>query len=343
MALQGSKHQGNNRNLIVPGLGQGGTQCTIMALAALIMCSQIMQPSSWSREVIDLVLMEGDYFYSYVIDSLYGGNHSTHIGHDQIPTSVDIYGNSFQVNVLQTLFGITTMCGDAEFESVSITDALQLSLAISSVVLVTIGAESFSIFQDQSGVYMFDSHARDIHGNIDGDGAAILMHFSGQGEAVNFMMSRYGNMAFEFSSLHITKAQAASHANATVTKTKEQVSEQSAVEKQSFVITTESVALNRTVYNMSCINDVGSFSGEGASNVNTHADENLLPGNFDDGIQCVPTMNTIKCHNVTDNHTYCNNEVENIRNNGTPVTATTNLENNSSYHVNIDHSYAAFF
>ena len=72
------------------------------------------------------------------------------------------------------------------------------------MVLVTVGAESFALFQDHASIHLFDSHSRDITGSVDSNGAAVLLHFSSPAQ-VDFMMQRYGNDDFELSPLLISQ------------------------------------------------------------------------------------------------------------------------------------------
>ena len=209
--MQGTRHQANIREL--EGFHTGGAQCTIMALAALILCSQVVGPSEWCSEIIDYVLWQGDLLYSFIIDTMHGGNHSTHIGHDQLPNSALIYGQSFDVHVLHTLFGMTTMPGDVNIGTVGLQDALSLSLALSGMVLVTIGAESFALIQSGGSLFLFDSHARDRYGNVDGEGTAVLLHFNDQANVSDFLMQRYGVQPFEFSPLHLSASGNSSNSN----------------------------------------------------------------------------------------------------------------------------------
>ena len=57
-------------------VGFGGAQCTIIALSALFLCHTIETPPHWTRARIDYVLELGDYWYSFVVDSMFGGDYS---------------------------------------------------------------------------------------------------------------------------------------------------------------------------------------------------------------------------------------------------------------------------
>lgn len=76
----------------------GGTQCTIMAVAALILAAHVLGPDQWVPNDIDFVLSQGDSLYSYLVDSVLGGNHSMHFGHDQIPNYANLYGGTYQTH-----------------------------------------------------------------------------------------------------------------------------------------------------------------------------------------------------------------------------------------------------
>ena len=203
LCVRGTRHQGNIRDVTLPGFGLGGAQCTMMALAALIFSSQVMQPDTWTGDIVDQVLMYGDHLYSHLIDTQFRGNHSTYIGHYQIPTSVSLFGSAYHVAIQNTFFGFVGGSKHSEIGTLSVTDALHMSLTLSSMVLVTIGAESFSFFSDATGIYLFDSHARNSQGLVDGTGTAVVLHFSDETHLVIFLTDVYGNMEFELCPIQI--------------------------------------------------------------------------------------------------------------------------------------------
>ena len=147
LVVRGTRHEGNIRDVTLPGFGLGGAQCTMMALAALIFASQVMQPDCWTGDIVDEVLMYGDHLYSHLIDTQFQGNHSTYIGHYQIPGTVGLFGSAYHAAVQKnTFFGFVGGSLHNDIGTVSVAEALHMSLTLSTMVLVTIGDESFSFF-----------------------------------------------------------------------------------------------------------------------------------------------------------------------------------------------------
>ena len=122
----------------LPWFGQSGAQCTVIALAALLFCSRFSNPSHWSSHTVDHVLNHGDKLYSYVIDTAHGGNHSTHIGHHQLPSVINVFGSTFNISIYDTFFGLNSE--NADTGSVSTGQSLLLATILSDMVLVTMGA-----------------------------------------------------------------------------------------------------------------------------------------------------------------------------------------------------------
>ena len=200
MAVQGSRHQGTVRGR--HGFS-GEAQYTLMALAALI-CVHLIPTEMWTSETIDFVLSEGDQLYSFVVDTFFRGDYSTHLGHDQIPSALQIFDSIFQINILNSLYGVIGSTGCGEFGTLPVAQAVQMSLVVSNVVLVTIGSETIGLIAGTHGVHVFDSHARDIHGEIDSNGAAVLLDFNDEISVSGYFARRYDGLPFEISPLGIT-------------------------------------------------------------------------------------------------------------------------------------------
>ena len=196
-------HQGNVRRGSTSGvIHPGGTQCTIMALTALVLCTSLA-PLEWVSDTVDLTVQEADNLYCYVVDTFFGGNHNMYIGHDMIPGSVNVFGGQYQVSILHTWFGITSLPGNAHHGTVAFGDGLHSAFALSGLVLATVGAESFALIQDVTGIHLFDSHSRDGNGDANSDGAAVMLHFADHDEAAYYMLQHFGDAQFEFSPVHI--------------------------------------------------------------------------------------------------------------------------------------------
>ena len=88
----------NQANALTPGMFGGGSQCTSIALAALIL-SSILAPGHWSTDVMDHVMGQG--VYRYLVDTHFNGNHTAFIGHDQLPQ--DPIHHSIVISILTFL------------------------------------------------------------------------------------------------------------------------------------------------------------------------------------------------------------------------------------------------
>ena len=110
----------------------------------------------------------------------------------------------FQINILNSLYGVIGSTGCGEFGTLPVAQAVQVSLVVSNVVLVTIGSETIGLIAGTHGVHVFDSHARDINGEIDSNGAAVLLDFNDEISVSVYFARRYDGLPFEITPLGIT-------------------------------------------------------------------------------------------------------------------------------------------
>ena len=202
MVVQGRYHQQNIRESTGCGIGPGGTQCTIIALAAIAVASLLITPPNWDSHTVDLALEGGDLAYCYVIDTYHHGN-DVYLGHDQIPHNIPLFNNPHTVNMGITLFGVI---GSTDNPVMSLTDlplALQIVFSQSSYALATFGANTLALMLHENTYYLFDSHANDIHGNTDPYGAAVLLNFENANQLLDYIYTHYYGNQFDITSVDI--------------------------------------------------------------------------------------------------------------------------------------------
>ena len=198
MPVSGSRHQGNIRSYT------GGTQCTLIALTALIYAGNIMHPSHWTTHSVDSVLLVGDSFYTDVVNERYGGNTTRMFGHHELPNTVLVYDSEFHTNNIITYYGIVGQTGDADLGSLGVMEALTQSYRQSPHLLATFNEETIALLHYGRHYFLFDSHARDLGGNPDPDGTAVLLDFNSIPELFNHLSQRYRSFQFEITPVDIS-------------------------------------------------------------------------------------------------------------------------------------------
>jgi hypothetical protein len=91
----------------------------------------------------------------------------------------------------------------ADANAYSLDDALQISFSMSDFVLATFGQSTVGILRKGSTLWLFDSHARDFQVHIDGDGAAVMLHFSDLRSLHMYLCSMYRGAVFNLTPVKI--------------------------------------------------------------------------------------------------------------------------------------------
>ena len=185
----------------------GGTQCTVIALAALLFACSV-GPNSWTRDTINHILMEGDGLYRYIIDTLHNGNHTQLLGAHDLPNQVSVFNSTFILDFQPTLFGTVGGLANPDFGTITINDALQAGLAASHFVIATLGGQTIAIFSYNQEFFIFDSHARNVFGDPDPNGFAIFLAFNSFHGLVTYMQHHYMNQQFDITPLIARQLQA---------------------------------------------------------------------------------------------------------------------------------------
>ena len=206
-SVKGSFHQGNIRQVTNPYMVQngsnGGSQCTAMALMFLMMSSFLISPQNWSSYHVDEALNQGDLLYATIVDSSLQGDHTRCLAHHEIPQEIRLLEEKYEVGILHNQFGVVGESGNEQLLTMSLEEALQMVLTLSRFVVATFGDETIAITQDESGVHVFDSHARDEVGNIDCFGSAILLSYSSLQDVLNLINTRFSGLQFDITAFEI--------------------------------------------------------------------------------------------------------------------------------------------
>ena len=174
--LQGNFHQGHLRS---QG-NMGGNQCTAIAMIALLFAGLHMAPMSWVQEHIDHVLFQDDGLYQSVINNRYSGDDTVFLFHDDLPSEVDLLERHYSTNLLATYYGGVQTAVMVEANAYSLEDALSRSLLLSNFIIGTFAQSTVAILRNGENIWIFDSHARNFRGFVDGTKRIPCCHSSGQ-------------------------------------------------------------------------------------------------------------------------------------------------------------------
>ena len=197
-SVQGNFHQGDLRF-------QGGNQCTAMALIALLFAGFHISPTEWEANQINDILLQGDTLYHSISNSLYPNDESVLLFHNDLPSMVELFDQTFHINLSETFYGGVQTAVLTEANGYSLDNALEQGFTISDFALATFGQSTVALFRQGSDIWVFDSHARDFRGRVDGDGAAVLLHFSNINSLHVYLSSMYTGMVFNLTPLKINE------------------------------------------------------------------------------------------------------------------------------------------
>ncbi|KAL9986676.1 hypothetical protein ACROYT_G000850 [Oculina patagonica] len=146
--------------------------------------------ASWSKDQLNEVLIQGNVLYSHI---------SRSVGKDrlllsEIPSALSINDENFSINFSGSF------AGDLHMSSVRdcylpLQCVLQMLIKDYDAFLLTVEINTVAIIIDNKGHYrIFDSHSRDIHGNVAANGTAVLLEFSSMEEMVQYLQNFYREM-----------------------------------------------------------------------------------------------------------------------------------------------------
>ena len=118
-------------------------------------------------------------------------------GHHELPNTVHVYDSEFHTTNIITYYGIVGQTGDADLGSLGVMEALTQSYRQSPHLMATFNEETIALLHYGRHYFLFDSHARDLEGNPDPDGTAVLLDFNSIPGLFNHLSQRYRSFQFE--------------------------------------------------------------------------------------------------------------------------------------------------
>ncbi|XP_078349889.1 uncharacterized protein LOC144634728 [Oculina patagonica] len=162
-----------------------GNQCVAMCLTAVVYNYKIN--ASWSRDQLNEVLIQGNVLYSHLSNSA----RKDFLLLSEIPSALSINDENFSINFSESFAGDLHM-SDIRDYFVPLQHALMILIKDYDAFLLTIEINTVAIFIDNKGHYrIFDSHSRDIYGNLSANGTAILLEFTSIEETVQYLQHFY--------------------------------------------------------------------------------------------------------------------------------------------------------
>ena len=123
--------------------------------------------TTWDGTDLDMILENGDRLFKFL-------NQYRLLGVDDLPRTVNIYGNSVDMFLLDNKTDEITL----NAYLISVREIIESCLNIGSGTSSMISSGYiFGIIWGKDCVYLFDSHSKDYEGNISQNGSAILMKY----------------------------------------------------------------------------------------------------------------------------------------------------------------------
>lgn len=143
--MLGNIHQGT---LGTMGISRSfGTQCTAIAIVALIFASFRLHPHTWTSKNLDIIIFEGDRLYNRIIDSFYNDDSSVILAHDDIPSVTEVFGTYYQTELYSTLYGLVESNPAQRNPSTSVQSALNNAFSMSNHMLATFRSTSVAVLR----------------------------------------------------------------------------------------------------------------------------------------------------------------------------------------------------
>lgn len=172
-SIQRSLHQGSFVN--------GGTQCTAIAFFALALFFTFDITSNFASVDIDNILFQEDGLYGSIVRDL-GHTENAYLAHYEMPNTVIVDGVALDaITHPDILFGVVGENNLAhDVGATNLMDALETGFYISEHLLATFQQTSIAIHFNRNSAhyFVFDSHSRNIVGQHDPFGTAVLLEFS---------------------------------------------------------------------------------------------------------------------------------------------------------------------
>ena len=167
-----------------------GRQCLPNCLIACTVTA-VQKPSTWTTDTMDYILHEGDNLYQH-IDA----------GHDfllptDLPTCVHVYNKIFNVVRGKEAFGTFTQNLHKTRNMLSVLCTFIQTTETSALICLgdQSGSSAITVLSQDTTMYIFDPHSRNISGMPSAHGTAVLMRFNNIPSTVSFICELADSLA----------------------------------------------------------------------------------------------------------------------------------------------------
>jgi len=214
LVCKASSHQGDNDRFF----HYPGQQCAGIAFTSLLY-STICPVGSWIESDLDKLLIVGDRLHFFQVCHLrykVGVTQKLHV--DELPTKLRAFSYEFHID--REIFGGTTRQkkGKLEDQDILVLPRVFEECVQQNYVGIVLRFQDYcvSCINSYGEWFLFDSHARNKEGMVDGNGKAVLLKFSNSAAIANHVNDFVGTndeTDTSFEALALTKIQRKSCAN----------------------------------------------------------------------------------------------------------------------------------
>ena len=200
--VQGSIHQGSLGISVLSA--SFGTQCTAIALIALVFACFKVDVTTWESQHLDTVVFEGDTLYNSIVQSRYDGDATVYLGHQDLPLEFTAFGARYQQRLGSTFHvAINNRPAVVEAGGHTVIDALEMAFNQSPWLIGTFGGRSVALFRSNVMFFVFDSHSRNAVGQIDSAGRSILLCYDNVNVLSLYLSAVYPDHIFNISPVQL--------------------------------------------------------------------------------------------------------------------------------------------
>lgn len=194
--IQGSLHQGSSVFV------NGGSQCTAIAFFALALFFSYDFTCNFCSADIDNILFRGDALYGSIIRDL-GQRDNAYLAHYEMPNTVVVDGVALDAithpDILFGAVGENNLAHDVG--ATNLMDALETGFYVSDHLLATFQQLSIAINFNRTTEHYFvcNSHSRNIVGQHNPFGTAVLLEFTDIHTLLAYLTSEYTGSVYNIS------------------------------------------------------------------------------------------------------------------------------------------------
>ena len=225
-SLLANFHQGSivpchlKRTSLMTATQYGGTQCTVLAVVALLFGAFHLQPSnrssmSWQSSILASVIVEGDRLYTEIVANSFLDDRFHLFAHDEIPSHLTVLGSEYTFLPISSFtYGVVSnhmlpngTDVDIQTGAVTLTHALHRLFHFSKHGLLTFNGETLAVWKGLDGFHIFDSYARNHLGNACQQESAVLLDYTDIVDLVKHLCTRYFDCVFNASPVALGQAE----------------------------------------------------------------------------------------------------------------------------------------